>query len=145
MTGRDITAQAIAETREAVRERNRLAALPLSETIERARQRVYARAAAGAKPVVPLALQTALAADERRPYPPAPFPQPRAGAPEKGENGQRRINAPEEKTPERMRRRGKTSPMGVLMRGMLTGPKTVSRAQLMDPDYHREREEREGE
>lgn len=108
MTGRDVTTQARAAERsadwEALKTQERRRALPMAEAVERARQKVLARAASGAKPVVPLALQTALAADERVYREPKP-----------------QITPPEEKTPERVGRRGRrgASPLGALVKGMI--------------------------
>src|SRR5690349_25018676 len=117
MAGREISAQAIAETREAVREQNRLRALPLEDVVARARAAAVKRQTApggSGKMAVPLGLQAALAADERVYREPKP----------RGE-----IVAPEVKTPERVGRRGKTSPLGTLVRGMvLPGAKPKERS-----------------
>lgn len=128
MTGREITSRAIADTREAVREQNRLRKLDPLAMLAQVRAKAEARQAAGGKMAVPLALQTALAADVRTPRPAA------VGS----------VTAPEEKTPARMRRRGKTTALGVMVRGMLNGPMGVSRAQMADPEYWAEQREREG-
>lgn len=134
MTGREITAQAIADMREAVREQNRLARMSIPDALERARQAVYARAASGAKPVLPLALRTALAADAL----------PTGGLRTGSRTGT--VTPPEAKTPERAALRGKTTALGVLIRGTVTlnGPVAASRAQMMDPDYWSEQREKEG-
>ena len=112
MTGLDVRAQALAETREAVRERERLARTPVADFLARAKSAALARRAGGKAMAVPPGLAAALISDgELREY-----------QGHQGLRGPRTVHAPSEKTPARKTRRGGgrgPTPLGTMLRAQL--------------------------